>query len=87
MIYSCMGMVWGVDWIHLVWVGVSIKKPGGVTGYGKNAYLYYFSDSEGSRSRAQKLGEMKVERKVLHIRVWRWCEELIDYTWFDWGLV
>ena len=29
MIYSCMGMVWGVDWIHLVWVGVSIKKPGG----------------------------------------------------------
>ena len=26
MIYSCMGMVWGVDWIHLVWVGVSIKK-------------------------------------------------------------
>ena len=24
-----MGMVWGVDWIHLVWVGVSIKKPGG----------------------------------------------------------
>ena len=29
MIYSCMGMVWGVDWLHLVWVGVSIKKPGG----------------------------------------------------------
>ena len=29
MIYSCMGMVWGVDWIHLVSVRVSIKKPGG----------------------------------------------------------
>ena len=28
-----------------------------------NAYLYYFSDSEGSRTRAQRLGEMKVERK------------------------
>ena len=31
--------------------------------YGKNAYLYYFSGSEGSRTRAQRLGEMKVERK------------------------
>ena len=29
----------------------------------KNAYSYYFSDSEGSRTRAQRLGEMKVERK------------------------
>ena len=47
MIYSCMGMVWGVDWIHLGWVGVSIKKARGVIGYGKNAYLYHFSDSAG----------------------------------------
>ena len=30
MIYSCRGMVWGVDWIHLVWVGVGIKKARGV---------------------------------------------------------
>ena len=58
-----MGVVWGVDWIHLVWVGVSIKKARGVIGYGKNAYLYYLGDSEGSRSRAQRLGEIKVERK------------------------
>ena len=29
MIYSCRGMVWGVYWIHLVWVGFDIKKPGG----------------------------------------------------------
>ena len=29
MIYSCRGMVWGVDWIHLDWVGVGKKKPGG----------------------------------------------------------
>ena len=35
MIYSCMGMVWGVDWIHLVWVGVSIKKARGVFGLEK----------------------------------------------------
>ena len=30
MIYSCIGMAWGVDWIHLVWLGVSIKKAKGV---------------------------------------------------------
>ena len=35
MIYSCMGMVSGVEWIHLVWVGVSIKKPGGSLGMEK----------------------------------------------------
>ena len=29
----------------------------------KNAYSYYFSDSEESSSRAERLGEMKVERK------------------------
>ena len=29
MTFSCRGEVWGVDWIHLVWVGVGIKKPGG----------------------------------------------------------
>ena len=63
MIYSCMGIVWGVDWIHLVCAGVSIKKARGVFEYGKNAYLYYFSDSEGSRTTAQRLGEMKVEWK------------------------
>ena len=35
MIYSCMRMVWRVDWIHLVWVEVSIKKPGGSLGMEK----------------------------------------------------
>ena len=29
MIFSCGGMVWGVDWIHLVGVGVGIKKTRG----------------------------------------------------------
>ena len=32
MIFSCRGMVWGVDWIHLIRVGVGIKKPSGVIG-------------------------------------------------------
>ena len=82
-----MGMVWGVDRIHLVWVGISIKKARGVILYGKNAYLYYFSDSEGSRTRAQRLGEMKVERKERYIRECGWCGELTRYIWFGWGLV
>ena len=29
MIFSCGGMVWGVDWIHLVGVGVGITKTRG----------------------------------------------------------
>ena len=73
MIYSCMGMVWvelrGVmDTFHTIlglvgdWL-VYKKARGVIVEYGKNAYLYYFSDSEGSRTRAQRLGEMKVERK------------------------
>ena len=32
MTFLCRGMVWGVDWIHLVGVGVGIKKPGGSLG-------------------------------------------------------
>ena len=52
----------GVDWIHLVWVGVGIKKARGLVGSGKMLVLYHFSGPEGSRTRAQRLGEMKVER-------------------------
>ena len=85
--YSCMRVVSGIDWIHLVRVGVSIKKARAGHWVWKNANLYYFSDSEGSRSRAQKLGEMKEERKNLHIRVCGWCGELTGYIWFGWGLV
>ena len=30
MIYLCRRMEWGVDWIHMIWVGVDIyKKLGG----------------------------------------------------------
>ena len=38
------------------------KKSQGVVGSRKMHVRYYFSDSEGSRTRAQRLGEMKVER-------------------------
>ena len=29
MTFLCRGLVWGVDWIHLVGVGVGIKNSGG----------------------------------------------------------
>ena len=62
MIYSCRGMVWGVDWIHLVGVGGGIKKPGGHWVW-KYAFCYYLSHSEGSRTGGQRLGGVKGERK------------------------
>ena len=63
MIYSCSGMVWGVDWIHMIWVGVDIKKARGSLDMEKMHVRYNFSDSEGLRTRAQRLGEKKVERE------------------------
>ena len=33
MTFLCREMVWIVDWIHLVGVGVCIQKPRGVIGY------------------------------------------------------
>ena len=39
MIFSCGGMVWGVDWIHLVGVGVGIKKT---RGGNLNYYVYTY---------------------------------------------
>ena len=63
MTFLCRGMVWGVDWIHLVGVGVGIKKPGGgVIGYEKMHFCYYLSDSEGSRTKAQRLGGVVGEK-------------------------
>ena len=56
------GDVWVVDWIHLVGVGVGIKKPRGVIGYEKMHFCYYLSDSEGSRTKAQRLGGVEGER-------------------------
>ena len=51
-----------VDWIHLVGVGVCIQKPRGVIGYGKMHFCYYLSDSEGSRTMAQRLGGVEGEK-------------------------
>ena len=61
----------------MVWVEFGKKKPGGgVVGSGKMRVRYYFSDSEGSRTRAQRLGEMKVEGIERHFRIGGWCEEV-----------
>ena len=103
MTFSCREMVWVVDWIHLVGVGVGIKKTRGVTkciqstthtisrhenviqsslppphpiseplsltplnrsNINRSAFFhsYYLSDSEGSRTKAQRLGGVEGER-------------------------
>ena len=62
MTFLCRGMVWGVDWIHLVGVGVGIKKTRGVIGSGNMHFCYYLSDSEGSRTMAQRLGGVEGEK-------------------------
>ena len=50
------GWCGGVDWIHLVWVGVGMKKPRGVIGSGNMHFCYYLSHSEESRTKGQRLG-------------------------------
>ena len=54
--------MWGVDLIHLVGVGVGIKIPRGVIGFGNMHFCYYLSDSEGSRTMAQRLGGVEGEK-------------------------
>ena len=44
---------WGGDWY---------KKTRGVIGYEKMHFCYYLSDSEGSRTNAQRLGGVEGER-------------------------
>ena len=63
MTYSFRGMVWGVDWIHLVGVGVGIKIPRGSLGLEICIFAYYSSHSDGSRTRAQRLGGMEGEKE------------------------
>ena len=56
--------MWRVDWIHLVWVGFGIKKPGGSLGLEMCMFDTSLAIQRGqARTRAQRLGEMKVERK------------------------
>ena len=40
MTFSRRGNVCGVDWVHLVWVGVGIKKARGVVGSGNMPFRY-----------------------------------------------
>ena len=70
MTFSCGARVWGVDWKNLVGVGVCIKKPRGSLGLENMHVWYYLSDSEGSRTRAQRLGGVKRERRMNDIFVW-----------------
>ena len=56
MTFLCGGMVWGVDWIHLVEVGVGMKKPRGVIGTRNMHFCYYLSHSEGSRTMGSEIG-------------------------------
>ena len=54
--------MWGVDWIHLIGVGVGMKKPRGVIGTRNMHFCNNLSHSEGSRTRGQRLGGVKGER-------------------------
>ena len=56
-------MVWGVELVHVVWVGGGIEKARWVNLSGNMHFSGYYSCSEGSRSRAQRLEEIMVERK------------------------
>ena len=62
MTFLCQGIVCGVDWVHLVGVRVGIKKTRGVIGYEKMHFCYCLSDSEGSRTMAQRLGVVEGEK-------------------------
>ena len=44
------------------WGGGWYKKTRGVIGYEKMHFCYYLSDSEGSRTKAQRLGGVVGER-------------------------
>ena len=52
-------------------------------------YYYYFShyNSEGSRKRAQSLGEVEGENGKRHFLVGGWCGELTGNIWLGYGLV
>ena len=56
-------MVWGVELVHMVWAGGGNKKARWVNLSGNMHFSGYYSCSEGSRSRAQRSGEIMVERK------------------------
>ena len=53
----------GVDLVHMAWVGGGVKKARGVNLSGNMHFSGYYSCSEGSRTRAQKFGEIMGEGK------------------------
>ena len=55
-------MIWGVNWIHLVGGRGWYNKTQGVIRSGNVHYWYYLSHSEGSRTRAQRLGGVEGEK-------------------------
>ena len=55
MIYSYRGMVWGVDLIHLVWVGVGIEKARGSRGL-KICILRLFEPFRGVKDDGLEIG-------------------------------
>ena len=63
MIFSHEGMVYGVELVYMVWEKGGIKKARWVNQSGNIHFSGYYSCSEGSRPRAQSLGEKKVEGK------------------------
>ena len=46
-------------------MGVGVKKPRGVIGYEKMHLCYYLSDSEGSRTKAQRLDGVVGEKTYI----------------------
>ena len=56
MTFPCRGMVWKVDWIHLVWVGVEIKKKQGGHLVWKYAFLLLFEPFRGVKVKGSEIG-------------------------------
>ena len=62
MIFSHWGMVWEVELVHMVWARGGTKKARYVNLSGNMHFSGYYSCSEWSWSRAQRLGEISVEK-------------------------
>ena len=81
MIFSCRGMVWGVEWILLVGVGVGIKKNQGGHWSWKYAFLLLFESFRGVKDKGSEIGWGWRERKVNIFSCGGWCGELVGYIW------
>ena len=66
----------------MVRVGGGIKKARVVYLSGNMHFSGYYSFSEGSRTRAQRLGEMMGEGDKCFFCMGGWCGELNWYIWF-----